>query len=136
MQSFDDVSSVAGPVRVTDDVWILDDKPINAAGLELPIRTVVIRLSNGDLVLHSPMRYSTALRHELERLGTIKFLLAPNIAHWMFLPDWQRELPQARTFAARGLAAANKFARQASASTASLEISRRRNGAPTSKPFQ
>ncbi|MHB0770480.1 SDR family oxidoreductase [Bradyrhizobium sp. 5.13L] len=103
MQSLDSASSVAGLARVTDDVWIVDDKPINAAGLELPIRMVVVRLSNGDLVLHSPVRYSPALRHELERLGTIKFLLAPNIAHWMFLADWQRELPQARTFVARGL---------------------------------
>jgi short-subunit dehydrogenase len=103
MQSFDAVSSVAGLVRVTDDIWIVDDKPISAAGLELPIRMVVIRLSNGDLVLHSPVRYSPALRHELERLGAIKYLLAPNIAHWMFLLDWQRKLPQATTFAARGL---------------------------------
>src|SRR4051812_8255719 len=103
MQTIDAVSPVAGPARVTDDIWIVDDKPINAAGLELPIRMVVVRLSNGDLVLHSPMRYSPALRHALERLGTIKYLLAPNIAHWMFLPDWQRELPQAKTFAARGL---------------------------------
>ena len=103
MPSFDTLSSVADLARVTDDIWIVDDKPINAAGLELPIRMVVIRLSNGDLVLHSPVRYSPALRRELERLGTIKFLLAPSIAHWMFLPDWQRELPQARTLAARGL---------------------------------
>ena len=105
MPSFDTVSSVADLARVTDDIWIVDDKPINAAGLELPIRMVVVRLSNGDLVLHSPVRYSPALRRELERLGTIKFLLAPSIAHRMFLLDWQRELPQARTFAARGLSA-------------------------------
>jgi short-subunit dehydrogenase len=105
MQILDAVSSVAGLARVTDDIWVVDDKPINAAGLELPIRMVVIRLSNGDLVLHSPVRYSPALRHELQRLGTIKFLLAPNVAHWMFLADWQRELPRAKMFAARGLAA-------------------------------
>ena len=105
MQSYDAVSSVAGLARVTDQIWIVDDKPINAAGLELPIRMVVVRLSNGDLVLHSPVRYSSELRHQLERLGKIKYLLAPNIAHWMFLPDWQRELPQAKTFAARGLSA-------------------------------
>lgn len=103
MQSLDTASSFASLSRVTNDIWIVDDKPINAAGLELPIRMVVVRLSNGDLVLHSPVRYSPLLRHELERLGAIRFLLAPNIAHWMFLADWQRELPQARTFAARGL---------------------------------
>ncbi|UPK31419.1 SDR family oxidoreductase [Bradyrhizobium sp. 195] len=103
MQSLDAVSSFATLSRVTDDVWIVDDQPISAAGLELPIRMVVLRLSNGDLVLHSPVRYSPALHHELERLGAIKYLLAPNIGHWMFLADWQRALPRARTFAARSL---------------------------------
>src|SRR3982751_202372 len=105
MQSSDATLSTARLSRVTDDIWVVDDAPISAAGLKLPVRMTVIRLSNGDLVLHSPVRYSPALRGELERLGTIRYLLAPNIAHWMFLPDWQRELPQAKTFAARGLAA-------------------------------
>jgi short-subunit dehydrogenase len=63
----------------------------------------IIRLSNGDLVLHSPVRYSTALRDELAQLGSIKYLVAPNVAHWMFLPDWQKRLPRTSTFAARGL---------------------------------
>ncbi|MET3972005.1 SDR family oxidoreductase [Bradyrhizobium sp. S3.9.1] len=105
MQSSDGVLSSASLARVTDQIWIVDDKPINAAGLELPVRMVVVRLSNGDLVLHSPVRYSSDLRHQLERLGAIRYLLAPNIAHWMFLSEWQRELPQAKTFAARGLSA-------------------------------
>ncbi|MFK4383843.1 SDR family oxidoreductase [Bradyrhizobium sp. USDA 223] len=105
MQSSDAGVSTASLSRVTDDIWIVNDKPISAAGLQLPVRMTVIRLSNGDLVLHSPVRYSPALRQELERLGTIRCLLAPNIAHWMFLPEWQRQLPQAAVLAARGLAA-------------------------------
>lgn len=98
-------SSTASLSRVSDDIWIVDDEPINAAGLELPVRMTVIRLSNGDLLLHSPVRYAPTLRSQLERLGAIRYLLAPNIAHWIFLSDWQREVPQAETFAARGLSA-------------------------------
>ncbi|MGX4769643.1 SDR family oxidoreductase [Bradyrhizobium guangdongense] len=105
MNSSDAVLSSVLLTRVTDDIWIADDAPISAAGLRLPIRMTVIRLLNGDLVLHSPVRYSSALREELERLGPIKYLLAPNVAHWMFLPTWQKQLPQARISAARGLAA-------------------------------
>ena len=105
MQSADAGLSSASLSRVSDDIWIVDDEPINAAGLELPVRMTIIRLSNGELVLHSPVRYSAALRCELERLGAIRYLLAPNIAHWIFLSDWQREVPEAATFAARGLSA-------------------------------
>lgn len=105
MHEFDAAPSTATLTRATDDIWIVDDRPISAAGLRLPVRMTVIRLSNGGLILHSPVRYSAALRDELERLGPIKYLMAPNVAHWMFLPAWQRELPQAQTFAARGLSA-------------------------------
>ncbi|CCD85276.1 Putative Short-chain dehydrogenase/reductase (modular) [Bradyrhizobium sp. ORS 285] len=89
---------------VADNVWIVDAGRINAAGLPLPVRMTVIRLSSGDLLLHSPTRFSHALREELEQLGPIKYLLAPNVAHWMFLPDWQAALPNAKVYAAPGLA--------------------------------
>ena len=89
---------------VADNVWIVDAGRISAAGVPLPIRMVVIRLSSGDLLLHSPTRFSHALREELERLGPIKYLLAPNVAHWMFLRDWQAALPNAQVYAAPGLA--------------------------------
>ncbi|MGJ4949046.1 SDR family oxidoreductase [Bradyrhizobium sp. HKCCYLS20291] len=89
---------------VADNAWIVDAGRISAAGLPLPVRMTVIRLSSGDLLLHSPTRYSLALREQLEQLGPIKYLLAPNVAHWMFLPDWQSALPEARLYAAPGLA--------------------------------
>jgi short-subunit dehydrogenase len=94
--------------RAADDIWIFDDSPISAAGLPVPIRMTVIRLSSGDLLLHSPARYSLTLRAELERVGPIKYFLAPNIAHWMFLPQWQTAVPDAITFAVPGLASRNQ----------------------------
>jgi short-subunit dehydrogenase len=89
--------------KVAENVWIFDEASIDAAGLRLPIRMTIIRLESGDLLLHSPTRYSSALREQLEHLGTIRFFLAPSIAHWMFIPEWQRALPSATVFTAPGL---------------------------------
>jgi short-subunit dehydrogenase len=89
--------------RAADDIWIVDDAPIHPAGLRLPVRMTVIRLSSGGILLHSPVRYSPSLRMELERIGPIKYLLAPNVAHWMFLSAWQTALPEAITVAVPGL---------------------------------
>lgn len=88
---------------VADGVWIVDAGRIHPAGFPLSVRMTVIRLASGDLLLHSPTQYSPTLRGELERLGPIKYLLAPNVAHWMFLPEWQAALPMAKLFAAPGL---------------------------------
>ncbi len=90
---------------VAENVWFIDDEPINAVGLRLPVRMTIIRLGTGELLLHSPTRYSSAVREELERLGTIKYLVAPSIAHWMFMPEWQRHLPDTITLAVPGLGA-------------------------------
>ncbi len=91
------------PKPVAEGVWIVDSGPISAFGLSLPVRMTVIRLGNGDLWLHSPTRYDDALRAELERHGRIRHLVAPNIAHWMFVRDWQQRCPDAVTWAAPSL---------------------------------
>lgn len=92
------------PKPFAEGVWIVDSGPMNAMGLPLPIRMTIIRLTNDDLLLHSPTPYSPALAEAVGKLGRIRHLVAPNIAHWTFLDDWQRAFPEATTWAAPGLA--------------------------------
>jgi hypothetical protein len=63
----------------------------------------VVRLANGDLLLHSPAQYTDDLKSAIEALGRIRHLIAPSIGHWMFLRDWQRACPTAETWAVPGL---------------------------------
>src|SRR3954447_2629998 len=101
----DTVSAANGTLaEAAENAWIFDGTPISVAGLQIPVRMTVIRLASGDLLLHSPTRFSTPLRDELTRLGTIRYLLAPSIAHWMFIPEWQRAVSGAVTLAVPGLA--------------------------------
>src|SRR5215203_6091094 len=91
------------PKPVATDVWVVDSGPLHVFRTPLPLRMTVIRLAGGDLWLHSPTSYSDGLRQELERAGRIRHLVAPNIAHWSFLQDWQHACPHAVTWAAPGL---------------------------------
>jgi hypothetical protein len=88
---------------VAEDLWIVDSGPLRAMGLAIPVRMTLVKLASGDVWLHSPTAYTPALRNEIEQLGPIAHLVAPNIAHWSFLNDWQRHCPQALTWAAPGL---------------------------------
>jgi hypothetical protein len=63
----------------------------------------VARLASGDLWLHSPVRHGEALARALTALGPVRHLVAPNVGHWSFLPEWQREFPQATLWAAPNL---------------------------------
>ena len=88
---------------VADGVWIVDSEPLHIAGLRMPVRMSVIRLSSGELWLHSPTRFGKRLQQQLEEFGPIRHLVAPNIAHWSFIKDWQRHCPDTTLWAAPNL---------------------------------
>jgi hypothetical protein len=88
---------------VAKDIWIVDSGPLRVFGAPLPVRMTVVRLASGDLWLHSPTRFDAGLCDRLQREGPIAHIVAPNVAHWMFLRDWHTACPNARTYAAPGL---------------------------------
>jgi hypothetical protein len=89
------------PKPVADDVWIVDSGPQAVMGfIQLPVRMTVIRLPSGDLWLHSPTRFTSALKGALDAIGPVRHLVAPNIAHWTHLKEWQGAYPGAVTSAA------------------------------------
>ncbi len=91
------------PKPVAEGIFVVDSLPPGILGAILPVRMTVIRLSNGDLLLHSPTRFSYDLKEKLDAVGPIRHLVAPNVAHWTFLKAWQDSCPGAVTWAAPGL---------------------------------
>lgn len=91
-------SPVDLPKPLAESVWIVDSGPISAMGLKLPVRMTVVRLKEGGLLLHSPTRHTAELGQALEALGPIRHIVAPTVAHWMFLKDWQLAYPGATSW--------------------------------------
>ncbi|MCC2979799.1 AMP-binding protein [Sphingomonas sp. IC4-52] len=91
------------PKPLAENLWIVDSGPISAMGLKLPIRMTVIRLADGGLWLHSPTRYTPALAKALTGLGPVRHLVAPTLAHWTFLAEWQGAFPDATVWAVPAL---------------------------------
>jgi hypothetical protein len=63
----------------------------------------VVRLSDGGLVLHSPIPLDGGLRAELDGLGEVQAIVAPNKAHHLFADDCRAVYPNAKLYAAPGL---------------------------------
>ena len=63
----------------------------------------VIRLPDGGLFLHSPVRLDDRLRSELDALGTVRAVVAPNKAHHLYVGDYRVPYPKARFYGALGL---------------------------------
>jgi hypothetical protein len=54
-------------------------------GVVLPLRCTIIRLPGGDLVVHSPIRFSDADAAAINALGPVRHLVAPNGFHHLYV---------------------------------------------------
>jgi hypothetical protein len=88
---------------VARDVWIADGPEIDFYKMPFPTRMTVVRLSTGDLWLHSPIAFSGDLLQSLQELGAIRHLVAPNWIHYAHLQDWADAMPAAETWMAPGV---------------------------------
>jgi len=84
------------------DVWI-SEQPQRYLGVELGIRMTVVRVANGGLFVHSPIRLVPALRSELEAIAPVRFIVAPNRFHHLFAAEFARSWPEAELYCAPGL---------------------------------
>jgi hypothetical protein len=91
------------PLRsVTNNLWVAEQS-VRFLGVALTSRTTVIRMADGALMVHSPVRLDERLLSSVSSVGSVRFILAPNRFHHLFVADWQKAFPEALTFFAPGL---------------------------------
>jgi hypothetical protein len=89
---------------VAENIWVVDG-PVIGFGpgpvkMPFPTRMTVIRLSDGALLIHSPTELTGGLRAEIEALGRVAHIIAPNRIHYWWAPDWHRAWPDATVWLA------------------------------------
>jgi hypothetical protein len=88
--------------QLHSDLWVAGS-PLRFLGLEMGARMTVMRLPNGKLMLHSPIAADPALVREVQALGPVAYLIAPNKLHHLFVAQWQDTCPDALLYVAPGL---------------------------------
>jgi hypothetical protein len=90
---------VAPNIRIVDGPF----EYLTVGGVKLPLpfttRMTVVRLSNGDLFLHSPIKFDGRLANELLGLGAVRHLVSPNQFHYAHIGEWAKAFPNAVTWA-------------------------------------
>lgn len=86
------------------EIWTADGSEVVAAlGFHYPTRMAVIRLPGRDLFIWSPVALTEGLRAEVDALGKVRYLVAPNSLHHLFIADWKEAYPNAQVYAAPSL---------------------------------
>ncbi|MCY7296393.1 DUF4336 domain-containing protein [Alteromonas sp. a30] len=84
--------------KLAHEIWIFDGEPVPFLGLPYSTRMVVVRLSSGELWVHSPIKLSESITAQINRLGCVKYLIAPNHLHHLFLSEWIAAYPNAEVY--------------------------------------
>jgi len=89
--------------KLGTDIWIFDGNSVQFLGLPFTTRMTVVRLSNGELWVHSPIQLSEPVKEQIESLGCVKYLIAPNHLHHLFLPEWIAAYPEVKVYGTKEL---------------------------------
>ena len=89
--------------EITHDIYCAESGMRMPGGIHFPLRMTIVRLPEGRLWLHSPIAIDDALAAEIEALGTVAWLVAPNCFHHLFVKKAKKRWPEAAIYAAPGL---------------------------------
>lgn len=83
------------------DVWVIE-RGYCIIGMDIGGKATIIRLSDNRLFIHSPVKLSPELKDEVDKLGTVSAVVAPNAYHMGFIAQWKKYYPNATFIAPVG----------------------------------
>jgi hypothetical protein len=88
---------------LTDGLWVIQRKIRLPGGIQIPGHTTIVRLANGDLLVHSPFALDPVMRRDLDGLGRVRHLVAPSTFHYLYLDENRAAFPDATVHLVPGL---------------------------------
>ncbi len=67
--------------------------------IPFPTRMTVVKLSSGELWLHSPTEYKEDLAASLQAMGKVTHIISPNVIHYAHIQEWADHFPGATVWA-------------------------------------
>lgn len=90
--------------EIDRNIWVSEQK-FKFFGLEVGTRMTIICLDNGDIIVISPIDVEEITIQQINQLGNVKIIIAPNCYHHLFLTNFKSIYPDAKIWAAPGLVA-------------------------------
>lgn len=88
--------------KIDENIWVAE-QPFRYFGLSVGTRMTVIRFNNGELAVISPIQIDQETNEQINQLGNLQYIIAPNLFHYLFLSHFQALYPLAKVYAVSGL---------------------------------
>lgn len=98
------VKPLAEDISIVDGPLVYMTYPVlSFLKIPFPTRMCVVRLTSGELWVHSPIAYDAELAEALRSIGPIRHLVSPNPLHYAHIEAWRRASPGAIAWASPGV---------------------------------
>lgn len=87
-----------------DQLYFVSDS-LKMPLMNLPIRATVLQLSQNRVIIISPTSNLANFRSQIDSMGEVVAIVAPNLFHHLFIPSARRIYPKAKIYGAPGFAA-------------------------------
>jgi Domain of unknown function (DUF4336) len=81
--------------KIDENIWVAE-QPFKYFGLEVGTRMTVIRLLNDELIIISPIQTDEQTINELNAIGKVAYIIAPNVYHHLFISKFKAIYPDAK----------------------------------------
>jgi hypothetical protein len=88
---------------VSDQLWVAQ-VPLVFHGVQVGTRMAIVRVGPQDLLVYSPLILGDEDMARVRELGRVRWIVAPNAIHHLFVAPWLAAFPDAQAWAAPGLA--------------------------------
>lgn len=88
--------------ELDDNIWV-SEQPLKYFGLSVGTRMTVISLTNGELIVISPIQVDDLTIDQINKLGNVSYIIVPNLYHHLFAASFKAIYPNALLLASPGL---------------------------------
>ena len=88
--------------KFAEGVW-LASAPQKFLGWQMGTRMTILMLGDGSLLVHSPIALDDSLKSEIDALGPVGHIVAPNVFHHLYAADAMKAFPDAKVHGPAGL---------------------------------
>jgi len=88
---------------VTPDITTLSVPFLRFGHIKIGGRGTLVKLKTGSVAVFSPVALTAAVKAKVQALGPIKYIVATDIEHHIFITPWAKEYPEAEVIGMEGL---------------------------------
>jgi len=88
--------------EIDKNIWVAE-QPLKYLGLDVGTRMTLICLVTGELIVISPVQVDSDTINQLNAIGDVSYIIAPNLYHYLFVSNFKAIYPKAKLWVAPGL---------------------------------